>query len=115
MTKKSGMTANIWHLFKTDVSIYTETNVVRLLSKAKPSPYEQIQTKKTQIHIATKTGWTDANDFYPVEELFKLLNEQLHSSSLHCSTKRTIEELQHKDKKHCYKMDISALYEGFTL
>lgn len=31
---------------------------------------------------------------YPVEELFKLLHEQLHSAGLHCSAERTVEELR---------------------
>lgn len=42
--------------------------------------------------------------FYPVEELFKLLNEQLHSAGFHCSAERAIEELQHKKNNHHYKM-----------
>lgn len=33
--------------------------------------------------------------FYPVEEFFKLLCEQLHSSGLHRSAKCAIEELQY--------------------
>lgn len=34
--------------------------------------------------------------FYPVEELLKLLNEQLHSAGFHRSAKCAIEELKHK-------------------
>lgn len=39
--------------------------------------------------------------FYPVEELFKLLHEQLHSAGFHRSAKRAIEQL--KENHHCYK------------
>lgn len=37
--------------------------------------------------------------FYPVEELFKLLHEQLHSAGFHRSAKCAIEEL--KENHHC--------------
>lgn len=43
---------------------------------------------------------------YPVEELFKLLYEQLHSASFHCSAKSAIEELQ--ESKHCYTVIVSV-------
>lgn len=53
-------------------------------------------------------GWA----FYPVEELFKLLNEQLHSAGFHCSAKRTVEELNRKENNHCYKIILFALWKA---
>lgn len=55
---------------------------------------------------------------YPVEELFKLLNEELHSAGLHGSAKCTIEELQHeeiksdtKENTSCQKTHIQKILE----
>lgn len=50
--------------------------------------------------------------FYPVEELFELLHEQLHSAGLHGSAERAIEELQ--ENVHCYN-GIQLYYLGLTL
>lgn len=50
--------------------------------------------------------------FYPVEELFELLYEQLHSACLHGSAERAIEELQ--ENVHCYN-GIQLYYLGLTL
>lgn len=65
-----------------------------------------MNSEKRQIWIA----------FYPVEELFKLLNEQLHSAGFHCSAKCAIEELKHEENNHCYKVAQFFLhYRGLKL
>lgn len=57
-----------------------------------------------RFFLTTCTHWSNPNDScsqpwkqvrppYPVEELFKLLDEQLHSAGLHRSAERAVEEL----------------------
>lgn len=49
------------------------------------------------MQSAVKTNMSDVGRHvwpsYPVEELFKLLHEQLHSAGLHRSAERAVEEL----------------------
>lgn len=49
------------------------------------------------MQSAVKTNMSDVGQHvwpsYPVEELFKLLHEQLHSAGLHRSAERAVEEL----------------------
>lgn len=52
---------------------------------------------KLIMQSAVKTNMSDVGRHvwppYPVEELFKLLDEQLHSAGLHRSAERAVEEL----------------------
>lgn len=45
---------------------------------------------KTNMSVVGRHVWPS----YSVEELFKLLHEQLHSAGLHCSAERAVEELR---------------------
>lgn len=63
----------------------------------------------TQLAVKTNTSdvarWR-ARPSYPVEELFELLHEQLHSAGLHRSAERAVKELRGNAAKEVYLLDL---------
>lgn len=68
------------------------------------------------MQSAVKTNMSDVGRHvrtsYPVEELFKLLHEQLHSAGLHRSAERAVEELRRN--KDADAREIYLHHQGLT-